>query len=163
MSSRIAKEELNGSDQLVESWQIHNRISLFLLAAIKPQQLEISGSKGRTVGQLFAHLHNVRLMWLKSAGPDLLDGVGKLDPEKLTHEGLSYAIEASGRAIELLLRRALESGERIKGFKPHTAAFLCYLIAHEAHHRGQAMILLRLAGQPLDKKISYGMWEWGSR
>ncbi|MEP7273779.1 MAG: DinB family protein [Acidobacteriota bacterium] len=97
MSSQSKKEQPSEHDPLVESWQIHNRITLFLLAAIKPQQLEIAAaSKGRNVGQLSAHLHNVRLMWLKSAAPDLLDGVNKLDPEKLTHEGLSDAIQNSG-------------------------------------------------------------------
>ena len=152
------------TEQLVESWQIHNRITLFLLDAVKAAQLEIApASKGRNVGQLFAHIHNVRIMWLKSAAPDLLDRVEKLDPESLTHPALVKALADSGAAIEMLLQRSLSNGGRVKGFKPHATAFLCYLITHEAHHRGQAALILRLAGQPLDKKIAYGIWEWGTR
>lgn len=30
-----------------------------------------SASKGRTVAEQLAHLHNVRLTWLQSAAPDL--------------------------------------------------------------------------------------------
>ena len=151
-------------NQLVESWLIHNRINLFLLEGIKPEQLSTSpSSKGRNVGQLFAHLHNVRLLWLKSAAPDLLEVVGKLDPDSLTHPLLVKSLQESGTAIEILLNRAIAGGERIKGFKPHTTAFVCYLIAHESHHRGQAMLVLRLAGHLIDKKTSYGIWEWGSR
>ena len=48
-------------------------------------------------------------------------------------------------------------------FKPHTAAFLGYLISHESHHRGQIALSLKQAGKPLDKKIGFGMWEWGVR
>lgn len=151
-------------EQLVESWVIHNRINLYLLEGIKPEELDLApGPKGRTIGQLFAHLHNVRLMWLKSAAPGLLDKLAKLDPNQLTHTLLVKSLMESGGAIESLISQAVVDGGRIKGFKSHTTAFVCYLIAHEAHHRGQALLILRLNGHPIDKKISFGIWEWGSR
>ena len=53
---------------LTETWQIHNRINIYLLEAIPEENLrDISASKGRNVGEQFAHVHNVRLMWLKAA------------------------------------------------------------------------------------------------
>ena len=51
----------------------------------------------------------------------------------------------------------------MKNFKPHAAAFLGYLISHEANHRGHIELALRQAGIPLDDKIAYGQWEWGVR
>ena len=57
-------------EQLLETWAIHDRIHRYLLGAIPPEALPaVSASKGRTVGEQFAHVHNVRLMWLKSAAP----------------------------------------------------------------------------------------------
>lgn len=38
-----------------------------------------------------------------------------------------------------------------------------YLVSHEAHHRGQVAVALKAAGKPVDRKVLYGMWEWGSR
>jgi hypothetical protein len=69
----------------------------------------------------------------------------------------------SGVAIGKLLASSLEAGGKVKGFKPHAAAFLGYLISHESHHRGQIALSLKQAGKPLDKKIGFGMWEWGVR
>ena len=38
-------------------------------------------------------------------------------------------------------------------------AFVGYRRAQDAHHRSQIIIAMH----PLDKKVLYGIWEWGSR
>ncbi|HVS91592.1 MAG TPA: DinB family protein [Mucilaginibacter sp.] len=146
---------------LTETWQIHNRINVYLLDAIDEGSLkDISASKGRNVGEQFAHMHNVRLMWLKTANPALLDGLTKIEKEEITKETLITALNQSAEAISLLLDNP---DGKIKGFKPHATAFLGYLISHESHHRGQIMLALKQSGHPVDQKIQYGLWEWGTR
>lgn len=151
-------------NELIDTWNIHNRINLYLLNAIPEEYLnDISASKGRTVREQFAHLHNVRLMWLKASAPVLLEGLTKLEKEHNPDKSLIAAeIQKSADAISVLFERSLESG-KIKGFKPHATAFLGYLIAHESHHRGQIFLSLKQCGHPVDQKTQYGMWEWGSR
>ena len=153
------------NNQLVETWQIHDRINLYLLDAVDAESLSShSASKGRSVGEQFAHLHNVRLMWLKSAGPELLKGLVKIENEQTNDKKLlAKSLTDSGKAIGALLAQSLEAGGKVRGFKPHAAAFLGYLISHESHHRGQIALSLKQAGTPLDKKIGYGIWEWGVR
>lgn len=148
---------------LTETWHINNRVNLYLLEAIDEAHLsDIAASKGRNVGEQFAHLHNVRLMWLKSAQPDLLALAEKIEKENISKILLQEQLQKSGDTIAQLFELGVEAG-RIKGFKPHPTAFLGYLIAHEAHHRGQIALCLKQSGHPLDKKISFGLWEWGSR
>jgi uncharacterized damage-inducible protein DinB len=152
-------------NHLLDTWQIHDRLNLYLLDAIDPQTLTShSASKGRSVGEQFAHIHNVRLMWLKSAAPELLKGVTKIESEQATDKKLlAKSLTDSGKAISALLAQSLAAGGKVRGFKPHAAAFLGYLISHESHHRGQIALSLKQAGKPLDKKIGFGMWEWGVR
>jgi len=147
----------------IETWQIHNRINLYLLNVIDEAHLtDISASKGRNVGEQFAHIHNVRLMWLKASAPELLEGLVKIEKVAITKKQLLEELEKSAVAISKLLVKGFKTG-KIKGFKPHATAFLGYFISHESHHRGQIMLTLKQAGHPVDQKTQYGLWEWGSR
>jgi uncharacterized damage-inducible protein DinB len=151
-------------ESLVETWAIHNRINLYLLDAIAGDALPLALPKCRTVFDLFAHIHNVRLMWLKAAAPELLEGLEKLETKKGGTKGqLRTALEASSAAISKLLQKAIAGGGKVKSFKPHATAFLGYLISHESHHRGQIGWTLKQTGHPLDQKTAFGLWEWGVR
>ena len=153
-------------EQIIDSWHIHSRITFYLLDAIPEAALAgIAASKGRSVGQMFAHVHNVRLMWLESAAPALMDGLSKIPSDSLDNlskAALRSALEASAAAAEQVLKQGLETG-KIKGFKPHPMAFYSYLIAHEWYHVGEIGITLNQAGYKLDQKVAYGIWEWGTR
>ena len=115
------------------------------------------------MGEQLAHVHNVRLMWLKEAAPELMEGLAKVEKDAAADPALlRRSLEASAAAVSALLARALAAGGKVRGFKPHAAAFLGYLVAHESHHRGQVALTLKQAGHPLDRKTAFGLWEWGT-
>ena len=153
------------SNQLLETWQINNRVNLYLLEAVTPENLSAAlSSKGRNAGEQFAHIQNVRLMWLKQAAPELLENQIKIEKENAGDKDLlRNALADSAEAIGQMLVSAIEKDGKIKGFKPHATAFLGYLISHEAHHRSQAILALKQSGRPVDKKVLFGIWEWGVR
>lgn len=37
---------------------------------------------------------------------------------------------------------------------------LCYMLSHEAHHRGQVCMLAHQLGFPLPNKVASGLWNW---
>lgn len=148
-------------EALLQAWEIHCRIHAFFIEALSDAQWTSKPEKGKSVRDQFSHCHNVRLMWLKASAPDLLDGLEKL--EEATPREVIAGLEASGRAVGQMIEEVGDPGGRIKNFKPHASAFVAYLIAHESHHRGMAELALRQANLPLEDKVSYGLWEWGSR
>jgi uncharacterized damage-inducible protein DinB len=150
--------------ELIETWKINSRINLYLLNEITEDHLHDKVmDKGRNVGEQFGHIHNVRLMWLKEAMPLLLNTLKKIEnDDTLVKAQLKKNLLDSSEAIEELLFTGLETG-RIRGFKPHPAAFLGYLIAHESHHRGQIVLTLKKCEHPVSKKVLFGLWEWGVR
>lgn len=150
---------MDAKAQLLESWEINNRLNLYLLDAIPPELMQVKLEKGKTIEGQFAHIHNVRLMWLKASAPDLHETQTKAEGG----EALGALLNTSGAAIAELLSRSIDNGGKVKGFKPHVTAFLCYLVAHESFHRTQVEVSLRQNGTPLSDKVAYGLWEWGVR
>lgn len=150
--------------ELIETFEINSRINIYLLDKIDEAWLKSQvGGKGRNIGEQFAHIHNVRLMWLKASAPELMAGLNKIEKENgISKKQLVKELNSSSAAMVKLLTRGF-SENRIKGFKPHPAAFLGYIISHESHHRGQVMLCLKENKQLTDKSLGFGMWEWGSR
>ncbi len=148
-------------DNLLNTWSIHNRINIYLLNAITPEGFQaISASGGRTVGDQFAHMHNVRLRWLEGAAPELRKGLVEIPKEKTPEKPLlQQSFEQSGHAIEELIRQVLPKGGKVKVFKGHAITFIGYLISHESHHRGQIILSLKQAGFTVDKEVLYGIWK----
>jgi uncharacterized damage-inducible protein DinB len=146
---------------VIRAFATNNRINLYLIQNLSGEAWNAKPAKGRNIPSIVAHIHSVRLMWLKAAGASEIPP--KLDPETLTKEQAMEALEASGKALEEKLRAALDGDGKIKGFKPDVTSFFAYLVAHDAHHRGQITLLARQAGYPLSQKAMYGMWEWGVR
>ena len=155
---------LDPEKEIIDTWNINNRINLYMLEAVPAEALtDVSASRGRNVAEQFAHLHNVRLMWLKPAAPELMEGLEKIEKERAVDKKLlTRSLKESGKAMEALLKKAVTDG-KVKGFKPHVTAFLGYILAHESQHRGQIALSLKQSGHALDKKIAYGIWEWGVR
>ena len=113
------------------------------------------------MASIIGHIHNVRIMWLKAAAKGL-ELPAKLEGDFSRTEAAA-ALDVSYGALHTLLEASLRSDGRIKNFKPDVVSFIGYLIAHDAHHRGQIAMLARQLGHPLSQKAMFGMWEWGVR
>lgn len=148
---------------LLNAFEVNDRINHYLIENLPPAAWTAKPpeGKGRTVAAIVAHMHNVRVMWLKATKSEEIPA--QLDRSTVTPAQAVHALETSRHALSAIMRRALETDGRVKGFRPDVAGFLGYLIAHDAHHRGQITMLARQLGHALPQKAMFGMWEWGSR
>ena len=153
---------------LLRAYETNDRINRYLIGHLDEEvwRAEPPGGKGRTIAAIVAHMHNVRLMWLKAViGKDERAGriPEQLDRHTVTRTQAVKAMVESHDALWDVLDAAFRADGRIKGFKPDVAGFFAYLVAHDAHHRGQITMLARQLGQPIGQAAMFGMWEWNSR
>ena len=146
---------------LISAFATNNRINRYLIENIPAEAWSAKPpeGKGRTIAAIAVHIHNVRLMWLKAVGASKLPA--KLE-ETASAKDVLETLGESHDALAEVLSTALEGGQ-VKSFKPDAASFYAYLIAHDAHHRGQIASLARRLGHPIPQSVGFGMWEWGSR
>lgn len=147
---------------LLHAWATNDRINQYLLEQLSDAAWRAAppGGKGRSVAAIVAHMHAVRGMWLKAIGAPV---PAALDTETATRADAGAALAESHRALADVLAAAFAGTGQVKGFKPDAVSFFGYLVAHDAHHRGQVAMLARQLGHPLPKAAGFGMWEWGSR
>jgi len=125
-----------------------------------------SPGKTRTIAAIFTHTHNVRCKWVRLTAPHL-----KVPPQLnrahcTQRQARAALAESAARCAEMLADA--QSGGRITKFHrdrwarpwPVGPEMLCYMLVHEAHHRGQACMLAHQLGFPLPKEVAYGMWDW---
>jgi uncharacterized damage-inducible protein DinB len=82
--------------------------------------------------------------------------------EEESRDALEAALAGSARATSAFLTEVLASGKRVKGFGGTVPDFVAYLVAHDAHHRGQILALLAREKKQVSDAVRYGLWEWGS-
>jgi uncharacterized damage-inducible protein DinB len=137
------------------------------------EQLDPAAWKGkplgnvRTIAATFTHMHNVRSKWIRLTAPHM-KVPALLNRARCTQEQARAGLAESAASCAAMLADALGDGGRIEVFRrdgwgrpwPVGPEMLCYMIAHEAHHRGQVCMLAHLLGFPLPKSVTSRMWDW---
>jgi uncharacterized damage-inducible protein DinB len=145
---------------LADTFLLNNRVNLQLLDLLSDEQLAYSANpRARSIADQFAHLHNVRRVWLEVRAPSAAEQLEKLEKGDLSRAELRSALEASAEALAEAIGESERTG-KMKGYKRGPAAFCGYVLAHEGHHRGQIILHLKYGGMPIDKIAGFALWEW---
>ena len=178
MTARRSLVPANPVDALLHVYAINDGMNQLLLSHLEPRvwRAHPPGKKGsgRSIASIFAHVHNCRLIWLRQTAPHLKCSA-PLDPDRCTMKQASAAHKKSAKQclamlIEALSRDPTSNGEqpRITKFNrgawypvwPADATMFAFMFAHEAHHRGQILLLAHQLGYRLPDEARGGIWWW---
>ena len=147
---------------------VNERMNQVLLEHLAPEAwIARSPGKTRTIAAIFTHIHNVRCKWVRLTASHLKVPI-QLNRARCTPQQASAGLAESAARCSEMLAEALDGGGRIGTFLrdgwaqpwPVGVEMLCYMLAHEAHHRGQVSMLAHQLGFPLPKEVGYGIWNW---
>jgi uncharacterized damage-inducible protein DinB len=122
----------------------------------------------RTIAAIFTHMHNVRAKWIRLSAPHLKTPP-QLNRAHCTQQQARAALAASAALCAEMLAEALgDSSGRIETFLrdgwaqpwPAGPEMLCYMLSHEAHHRGQVCMIAHQLGYKVPAAVTSGLWNW---
>jgi uncharacterized damage-inducible protein DinB len=122
----------------------------------------------RSIAAIFTHMHNVRTKWVRLTAPHL-KVPSQLNRAHCTPQQARAGLDESAARCKEMLAEALGGpGGRVEKFHrdgwakpwPVGPEMLCYMLAHEAHHRGQVCLLAHQLGFPLPIEVTSGIWNW---
>lgn len=161
-------------ETILDTWRTSNRVTVFLVEHLPPELWgsAVPGAPRRTVRMIAGHLHNARRMWIKTLGQELGVPVpGSVDRRRVGPKALVPALERSSRGILRLLALGYDRGGSLpmvstyiwRNLPLDVGHVLAYFVAHEAHHRGQIVLVARQLGYRLPPAVTTGLWQWTKR
>lgn len=144
-------------DDLLDAWQANDAVNRRLLALCPDASFELKPGKGKTIRSNWVHLVGLRRAYVEERARMRAEAeaIPKLDWKTATREEIVAGLEASREPMA----RAFERLDA-KPSRWTAARFFAYVVAHEAHHRSQIEIALRLGGmEPSDAEL-YALWDW---
>jgi uncharacterized damage-inducible protein DinB len=147
---------------------VNERMNQMLIEHLDPAAWRAKPpGKVRTIAAIFTHMHNVRTKWVRLTAPHL-KVPAQLNRTHCTPKQARAGLAESAAQCGEMLTEALSRGGRVEKFvrdgwaRPWPAGpeMLCYMLTHEAHHRGQVCMLAHQLGFPLPNEVAYGIWNW---
>ncbi|HWZ31740.1 MAG TPA: DinB family protein [Bryobacteraceae bacterium] len=153
----------------VQMFAANDRMNQLLIEQLDPAAWKAKPpGKVRSIAAIFTHMHNVRTKWVRLTAPHL-KVPAQLNRSRCTaRQARAGLAESAARCAEMLAEALGDSKGRIQKFHrdgwapswPVGLEMLCYMLAHEAHHRGQVCMLAHQLGFTLPHQVGDGIWNW---
>ena len=173
MTTRQHKVHTQPGRTAVQIFAANDRMNQILIEHLDPAAWKADPpakppGKVRTIAAIFTHMHNVRCKWVRLTAPHMKVPRQLARAHCTRPQARAGLAESAARCAEMLAEVLGGGGGRVKKFCrdgwarpwPIGVEMLCYMISHEAHHRGQVCMLAHQLGFPLPIKVTAGIWNW---
>ena len=139
MTTRQLKVHSQLGQAAAKIFAANDRINQMLIDHLDPTAWNAKPPGGvRSIAAIFTHMHNVRAKWIRLTAPHL--------------------------KVPAQLNRANCTPRQVRAGLARSAAgcaeMLSYMLAHEAHHRGQVCMIAHQLGYRLTNKVTSDLWNW---
>jgi len=161
MSDKTNQELL---EVVLDSWDRNNTILVNLLHAVPDGGLDLRAMPDSpSVGELFGHIHYVRLIFVSEDVPDFTVELPQKEWAVERDLGrMTGLLNQSARAVRDAVQSKVASGEEMALHYDHPVLLLQHMIWHEGYHHGQIKLALKLSGRPITNQvagpISWRIW-----
>jgi len=143
-------------DALLDSWDRNNTILVNLLRAIPKAEFDTRPMQGSpSIGELFGHIHYVRLVFVSEDVPDRAvevpakEWVAEPDPVRM-----AQLLHDSANAVRDAVKNRVEAGRAMDVHYDHPILLLQHMIWHEGYHHGQIKLILKLSGHAMSNEVA---------
>jgi uncharacterized damage-inducible protein DinB len=142
------------SQTVKEAWEASHKMNKLLLEHLNSDMLSAqTPGGGYTIAQQLAHMTGTQKFWGKRLSsdvgilPNLFDE--RNEKEFIAETNLAQIKDVMRQTSQRLLETAESAKD--KGELTHASVemFLIHMMIHDAHHRGQILLALKIAGHPL--------------
>jgi uncharacterized damage-inducible protein DinB len=149
-------------EALLDSWDRNNTITVNLLRAVAPGDLDLKPADGSpSIAGLFMHMHYCRLIFVHEDAPEFLpqppSGEWRTERDR---DRMVRMLSDSAKAVRDAVEGRLKSGRAMDRHYDHPLLMFQHLIWHEGYHHGQIKLALKMAGRPFeDEAIGALTWD----
>ena len=154
---------------LLDSWDRNNTILVNLLRAVPEGGLEARAMEDSpSVGEMFAHIHYVRLVFVSEDAPEFAREVPKREASKeewaveRDPNRIAQMLNDSAKVVRDAVKSRVETGREMDLHYDHPILLLQHMLWHEGYHHGQIKLALKLAGLPITNKeagpVTWRVW-----
>jgi len=148
---------------LLDSWDRNNTILVNLLGTLPQDSLKLRPTDSSpSVGELFSHIHYVRLVFVEEDTPEFARPAPDEWVEVPDRERMTEMLNESAQAVREAVQGRLQAGRQMDTHYDHPILMLQHMIWHEGYHHGQIKLTLKLAGRPLANhdigSLTWGVW-----
>ncbi|HWA84110.1 MAG TPA: DinB family protein [Fimbriimonadaceae bacterium] len=144
-------------EELLDAWNANCAINYELLDVCSDEDLELKPGKGKTIRSNFVHIIGFRKAVIEERLKANAAAIPTLDWKTASREELRDGLSLTD---DLMAEAFRKQDETKRPARWTTARFFAKSIAHEAHHRSQIEISLRLNGREPNDAFLYGLWDW---